>query len=129
MSVSIEKLEGVRAVRVSLNEGRAVVELEPGNRVTLAEIRERVQRNGFTPRGATVTVRARVIATGEKVRLEVPETKETFDVAAIPHAEKLAELKKHVGRVVTVQGVIGAGKEQAPGVIRITAVKVEGVKP
>lgn len=129
MSVSIEKLEGVRAAKVSLNEGRATIELAPGNRVSLADLRERVQRNGFSPRGATVTVRARVVADGDRLRLEVPETKERFEVATTPHAEKLAQLKKHVGQVVTVEGLIAAPKEKAAAVIQVTNVTAEGANP
>lgn len=129
MSVSIQKLEGVRAVKVSLNEGRAAIELEPGNKVTFAEIRERVERNAFTPQGATVTLRARVVAAGDRLRLEVPETKETFEVAATPHGDKVAELKKHVGQIVTVEGLIPAPKEKAPAVIQVTNVKADGAKP
>lgn len=128
MSVSVEKLEGVRAVKVSLNEGRAVLDLAPGNAITLAEIRERVRRNGFSPQGATVTVRARVAAAGDALRLEVPETKETFDVAATPHAPHVAELRKHIGQVVTVEGLIAAPKEKAASVIQITKVTADGAQ-
>ncbi len=129
MSVSLEKLEGVRAAKVSLNQGRATIELQPGNKVSLADIRERVRRNGFTPQGATVTVRARVLVDGDRLRLEVPETKEAFEVATTPHAEKLAQLKKHVGQVVTVKGLIAAPKDKAAAVIQITDVTAEGAKP
>ncbi|MBA3640535.1 MAG: heavy-metal-associated domain-containing protein [Acidobacteria bacterium] len=127
--MSLEKLEGVRAAKVSLNQGRATIELQPGNKVSLADIRERVRRNGFTPQGATVTVRARVLVDGDRLRLEVPETKETFEVATTPHAEKLAQLKKHVGQVVTVKGLIAAPKDKAAAVIQITDVTAEGAKP
>lgn len=129
MSVSLQKLEGVRAAKVSLNDGRAAIELEPGNKVTLADIREQVQRNGFTPQGATVTVRARVAAAGNRVRLEVPETKEIFEVATTPYAGKLAALEKHVGQVVMVEGLIAAPKEKAAAVIQVTNVKAKGAKP
>lgn len=129
MSVSIKKLEGVRDVKVSLNEGKAVVALDPANKITLAQIGELVQRNGFTPQGATVTLRARVVAAGDTLRLEVPETKETFQVATTPHADKVAELKKHVGQVVVVEGQIAAPKEKAPAVIQVTSVTSGGAKP
>ena len=129
MSVSIKKLEGVRDAKVSLNEGKAVVALDPANKITLAQIGELVQRNGFTPQGATVTLQARVVAAGDTLRLEVPETKETFQVATTPHADKVAELKKHVGQVVVVEGQIAAPKEKAPAVIQVTSVKSDGAKP
>ena len=129
MSVSIKKLEGVRDAKVSLNEGKAVVALDPANKVTLAQIGALVKRNGFTPQGAAVTLRARVVAVGDTLRLEVPETKEMFHVATTPHADKVAQLKKHVGQVVVVEGLIAAPKEKAPAVIQVTSVKSDGAKP
>lgn len=129
MRVSVEKMDGVRAVKVSLNEGRAVVDLEAGNTITLAAVREQVRRNGFTPQGATVTVRARVTAAGDHMRLEVPETKETFDVATTTEPARLAELRKQLGQVVTVDGVIAAQKEKTAATIQITAVKAGSGKP
>ena len=125
----MKKLDGVRDARVSLNEGKAVVALDPANKVSLADIRKLVQRNGFTPQGATVTLRARVVAAGDTLQLEVPETKETFQVATTAHADKLAELRKYVGQVVVVQGLIAAPKEKVPAVIQVTSVKSDGAKP
>jgi len=125
VSVSIDRIEGVQGARVSLNEGRAVVELEPGNMVTLAQIQERVRRNGFTPQGAAVTVRVRVAATGDTLRLEVVGTPESFDVAATPRRATLTELKTHVGQVVVVEGLIPARKGEAPPVIEVSGVRAE----
>lgn len=125
MSVSIDRIEGVQGAKVSLNEGRAVIELEPGNTVSLAQIQERVRRNGFTPQGATVTVRARVAVRGEALRLEVVGTQESFDVAATPQGATLAELKKYVGQVVIAEGLIPARKGEAPPVIEVTGVRAE----
>jgi hypothetical protein len=50
-------------------------------------------------------------------------------VATTPHAEKLAQLKKHVGQVVTVEGLIAAPKEKAAAVIQVTNVTAEGANP
>lgn len=122
MSVSVEKLDGVESAKVSLNQGRAEIELKPGSKITIAALREAVRRNGFTPQDATVTVRARVVAAAGRLRLEVPETGETFEVATTAHAGKLEELKKHAGQVVTVQGVIAVPKEKAAEVIQVTGV-------
>lgn len=125
----MKKLDGVRDARVSLNEGKAVVALDPANKVSLADIRKLVERNGFTPQGATVTLRARVVAAGDTLRLEVPETKEMFHVATTPYADNVAELKKHVGQVVVVEGLIAAPKENSAAVIQVTSVKADGAKP
>lgn len=125
----MKKLEGVRDAKVSLNEGKAVVALDPANKVTLAQIVELVRRNGFTPQGATVTLRARVVAAGDTLRLEVPETKETFQVATTPHADMVAGLEKYVGQLVVVEGQIAAPKEKAAAVIQVTSVKSDGAEP
>ena len=125
MSVSIDRIDGVQGAKVSLNEGRAVIALEPGNMVTLAQIQERVRRNGFTPQGAAVTVRVRVVATGDTLRLEVVGTRESFDVAATPRRATLTELKTHVGQVVVVEGLIPARKGEAPPVIEVSGVRAE----
>lgn len=125
----MEKLEGVQSAKVSLNEGRAVIELEPGNTVTLAQIYERVRRNGFTPQGATVTARARVAARGEALRLEVVGTQESFDVAATAPGATLTELKKRAGQTVVVEGVIPASKDKPPAVIQVNDFKPESGRP
>lgn len=52
-----------------------------------------------------------------------------FEVAATPHAEKVAQLKEHVGQMVTVAGLIAAPKEKAAAVIQVTNVTAEGAKP
>lgn len=121
----MQKLEGVQSAKVSLNEGRAVIELEPGNTVTLAQIHERVRRNGFTPQGARVTARARVAARGDALRLEVVGTQESFEVAVIPQGASLTELKKRAGQIVVVEGVIPASKNKPPAVIQVNDFKPE----
>lgn len=58
---SLRKLPGVRSVRVSLNEGKAVVALSPGSRTTIGQIREVIRHNGFTPRDARAILVGRVV--------------------------------------------------------------------
>ncbi|HKX98174.1 MAG TPA: heavy metal-associated domain-containing protein, partial [Steroidobacteraceae bacterium] len=57
----LRKLHGVTSVRVSLNEGKAVVTLTAGNRTTLAQVREVIRHNGFTPKDARATLVGRVM--------------------------------------------------------------------
>lgn len=45
---SLKKLPGIKDVSVSLNKGTATIELKPGNKVTVAEIKDVVRKNGFT---------------------------------------------------------------------------------
>lgn len=62
----LRKLNGVTSVRVSLNEGRAEVTLAPDSRATLAQIREVIRHNGFTPKDARATLVGRVMRQGEQ---------------------------------------------------------------
>ena len=55
----MKRLPAVSTVRVSLNEGLTIVDLKPGNTMTLAELRLIVKKNGFA------TKEARIIARGE----------------------------------------------------------------
>ena len=66
----IRRLDGVRSVRVSLNEGKAVVTLAPESRTRLIEIREVIRHNGFTPKEARATLVGRVALQGGRMWLE-----------------------------------------------------------
>ena len=81
MSVALRKIDGVTEVKVTLKEGRAKVTLQPGNTVTLAALRRAVERNGFTPKEARVTMEAEVIQDGARgLTVRVTGTSETFAV-------------------------------------------------
>ncbi len=81
-------LEGVQNVEVSLNQAKAVVELAPGNNVTLDAIRQVIRDGGFSPREATIQVTGRlsleqgrqqlVLASGERYRLAAEEGDQTI---------------------------------------------------
>lgn len=62
----LSKLQGVTSVRVSLNEGKAVISLGPDSRTTLAQIREVIRHNGFTPKEARATLVGRVVREGDR---------------------------------------------------------------
>ena len=71
MSVAIRKLEGVESVEVSLARGQASLRLRAGNRVTLAQLRQLVKNNGFSPREAAVTVLGDLVEKADTVTLSV----------------------------------------------------------
>jgi len=50
----MKKLPAVADVRVSLNDGLTVLDLKPGNTVTLAELRQIIKNNGFVSKEAAV---------------------------------------------------------------------------
>lgn len=67
----LRKLPGVTSVRVSLNEGKAVVALSPDSGTTLAQIREVIRHNGFTPKDARATLVGRVVRQGDRLWIQV----------------------------------------------------------
>ena len=53
----MQKVDGVQTVRVSLNDGLTILDLKPGNTVTLAKIRHIIKNNGFVSKEAAVVAR------------------------------------------------------------------------
>ena len=53
----MQKVEGVESVRVSLNDGLTILDLEPGNAVTMAKLRQIIKNNGFVSKEAIATAR------------------------------------------------------------------------
>lgn len=121
----MEKLPGVESATVSLNEGRAVIELKPGNAITMAQIRQGVERNGFTPQQSAINAQADVIATGNRLQLKISGTNDTYEIASTPHADGvLQQLKKSAGQKVVIEGMIPARKDpKATPIIQVNSVK------
>lgn len=117
-------MPGVESAQVSLNEGRVVIRLEPGNIVSLAQIRRGLERNGFTPREATMSGQADLVVQGARLQLEISGTNDTYDMAATTRVEVMEQLRKHAGQAVAIEGTIPAPKD--PGsvpVIQVTSAK------
>src|SRR5688500_9162125 len=74
----MQKLNGVVSVRVSLNQGLTVLELKPGNSVTLARLREVIRNNGFVTREATVVPTGTDATSGIDLACDVEGTRERF---------------------------------------------------
>ena len=53
----MQKVDGVQSVRVSLNDGLTILDLKPGNAVTIARLRQIVKNNGFVSKEAGVIAR------------------------------------------------------------------------
>jgi len=56
----MQKVDGVQNVRVSLNDGLTILDLKPGNTVTLVKLRQIIKSNGFVSKDATVLARGSV---------------------------------------------------------------------
>lgn len=57
----LKRLSGVTEVRVSLNEGVAVVALAAGSSTTVENIRKIIRQNGFTPKAAQVVITGKLV--------------------------------------------------------------------
>ncbi len=121
----MEKLPGVESAKVSLNEGRAVIQLRPGNTVTMAQIRQGVTRNGFTPQQAAVSGEAEVMAKGDTLQLRISGTNDVYEPAGTPNGDVLQQLRTRVGQRVVMEGVVPAPKDDRTA----PAIQVNSVKP
>ncbi len=95
----MQKVDGVASVRVSLNDGLTVLELKPGNTVTLVRLREIIRNNGFATRDATDMAVGTIVSTGNDFTFEVGGTAERFPASA--STELRARLKPAAQMLVT----------------------------
>ena len=93
VSASIQRLNGVKSVDVSLKKGSLDIALKPGNTFKMSDLRKRIRENGFRSMEATVTAVGRfegskfeVLGSGESYDVSSPDSKaaspveETFEV-------------------------------------------------
>lgn len=121
----MEKLPGVESATVRLKDGRATIHLRPGNTLTLTEIRQRVERSGFTPREAVVRGEAEVVVRGDSLQLAITGTADRYTVTSAPQAgDVLQQLRKHAGQRVVIDGTVPPSKERTETpVIQVTRVE------
>lgn len=124
MSVALQKIDGVEAVKVTLNEGKASLTLKPRNKVTLAEVRKVIERNGFTPRAAAiVAVAEQVTGTDRPTSIRITGVGETFPIAPATSEGIRSELKKQAATPFIVEGIVPPAKDDPAGSIDIKAIK------
>ena len=108
----MQKVTGVSSVRVSLNEGLTVLDLKPGNTVTLARLREVIRNNGFVTREANVVAWGTAVTSGSDLAFEIGGTRERFPVLAATNeqrrqAEELrAKTKAAASAAVLITGAV-----------------------
>lgn len=118
MSVAVKKVQGVESVKVSLNEGRAMIVLKPGNSVRLEQIRKAVEEQGFTPKDAKVKAVGDLTGTSGKLRFKVSGSNEVF-----PVVESHPRQRNQAAPNVLISGLIAAPpKGEQPGTIEIMEV-------
>jgi hypothetical protein len=77
----MKKVDGVQNVRVSLNDGLTILDLKPGNAVTLAKLRQIIKNNGFVTKEASVL--AQGVPSGEQLFI-VSGTNEQLAISTAP---------------------------------------------
>lgn len=101
----LKRLPGVTAVRVSLNEGQAVVALAADNFTTIENIRRVIRDNGFTPKAARVTLAGTLLHVNDGIWLEAPGLPR-YRLRASNEAVEAALRARPHGEIVTVEGEI-----------------------
>lgn len=71
----MRKVDGVDRVDVRLNQGLTVLDLKPGNKITLSQLRSVIRNNGFVSKEAAIVATGnaegegfRVAGTGELLK-------------------------------------------------------------
>ena len=90
----MRKIPGVKTVRVSLNDGLTVLDLDAGNTVTLGQLRTVLKNSGFVSREAQLEARGVVAATGQGLVFTVAGTGENFTIVADPSNPAVYEILK-----------------------------------
>jgi hypothetical protein len=80
----MKKVTAVSDVRVSLKDGLTVLDLKPGNTVTLAGLRLIIKNNGFVAKEATVIARGQPDVQ-DPVTFVVSGTNERLTLSSPPH--------------------------------------------
>lgn len=75
----LKKMDGVKNVKVSLNEGKAFLDLTANNSLGLKQIQEEVKSNGFSAKKAIITVQGELTKMGNQWVLKTKD--ETFSIS------------------------------------------------
>jgi copper chaperone CopZ len=125
VGVELKKLPGVASVEVSLNKGKALLKLEPGNSVQLREIVQKVRDKAFTPKEASVQVRGEVVSASGKLQLRVTGSSEAFDLTGPTGVLAEPSGTLAASKTVIIEGVVAAPKDrQYPSMLEVQSVKV-----
>jgi copper chaperone CopZ len=101
--VSMKGIQGVNAIDVDLNTGLVTIKLTPGNKASMRQFNEAVEKNGFTHKDADIVVRGKLTGTANAPVLEVSGTQDRYVLSPDASGKDLVSL---VGKTVTVTGVL-----------------------
>ena len=106
-------------MNVSLKQGLVSIALNPGNTVTLEQVRKAIEDDAFKPKDARVVVVGQLTNANGKLEFKVSRTNETFPVSPTAHAS----WDKKVGQELSVTGIISTpASRNESGMLEITQV-------
>jgi hypothetical protein len=92
------KLPGIESATVSLEKASADIRLRPDNRITMAQLRDVLKKNGYPTRDAEIEARGRIVDRGGRLVLDLLNGS-TLDAEAQGTALKASE------QVVAITGL------------------------
>jgi copper chaperone CopZ len=101
--VSMKGIEGVHSVDVDLNTGLVTIKLDPGNRATMRQFNEAVEKNGFTHKDAYIVAKGKLTGSASAPVLQVDGTTDQF---ALTPAAGGGDLAPFLGKTVMIAGVL-----------------------
>jgi hypothetical protein len=117
----MRKIPGVKAVRVSLNEGLTVLDFNAGNTVTLAQLRAVLKNSGFVSKEAKLEATGTVAANGQGLVFTVAGTGEAFTVLPGPTNrtayENLTSRLQAGSAMVELKGTTSTPDGKAPSLV------------
>jgi len=87
----LKKMDGLEKVIVSLNDGKAYLQLASNNKLTLKKVQEVVKSNGFSAKNAEVTLNGQLVEKENEWQIKV--NGETFMVSSDTPSDILKSLK------------------------------------
>jgi copper chaperone CopZ len=101
--VSMKGIQGVNTVDVDLNTGLVSINLDSGNKATMRQFNEAVERNGFTHKDADIVARGMLSGTADAPVLEIAGTADRY---ALTPTSAPADVTSLIGKTVIVAGVV-----------------------
>ncbi|HUQ87594.1 MAG TPA: hypothetical protein VM096_08555 [Vicinamibacterales bacterium] len=102
----MQKVPGISAVRVSLNDGLTILDLKPDNTVTLSRLRDVIRNNGFVTKEATVVAAGSLRANGDQLNFDVGGSKEALRVVGGRAIAEDVGSKAGVGTPTVLTGIV-----------------------
>lgn len=105
----LKKMDGVEKVKVSLNDGKAFLDLAADNSLNLQKIHDEVKSNGFAAKDAEVTLKGTLAKNNEQLILKV--SGETFLISPESSPNALKKIKAlREGESIKVEGKVAEEK-------------------